>query len=191
MRQEKYEKRPQQTMAVLENRENRGNGRYDRETNRAEEYRQEDTQKQNERQPYVCVFCGGYHKSAECPDIYTKAGRIQQLRRKKRCTRCLKRHNEAKCSTTLQACKMCPSELHHYALCPRLIEKIRNEVQQTNFLAEKKEGEVYDVDDDSDFDGSTERRYDEPSSEDECVYTGVITEIEETSASRVGRENSL
>ena len=129
-------------MAALEEKSRERDGKFDRKQSRPSEYRPKQADKPNERTQFVCVFCKCEHQSVKCPNNVTKAERIQQLRRRGRCTRCLREgHEEEKCSTTLRACTMCRNELHHQALCPKLIEKVRNE-QQTNLLGVREDGEL-------------------------------------------------
>ena len=138
----RWERRPQQTMAVLEKKSQFWDGKFDRKLNKPNEYRPKQAEKQNERTLFVCVFCKCNHNSAKCPNNVTKAERIQQLKKQGRCTRCVKKgHEEAKCRVTLRACTACRNELHHQALCPKIIEDVKNE-QQTNFLQEREYEEL-------------------------------------------------
>ncbi|KAK3894099.1 hypothetical protein Pcinc_002118 [Petrolisthes cinctipes] len=73
--------------------------------------------KSNQIQQIVCRFCGGAHRDAQCTKYPTGGERIQQLKERKLCTRCMGPHPFKSCNVKLQLCRRCRKGIHHTTLC--------------------------------------------------------------------------
>ena len=75
----------------------------------------------------------------------------------RKCTRCLEEGHEAdECIIKIQACKMCWDEMHHQALCPKYIERLRKAQQMRNDSKDKKRKDSRDPEEVSEEDSYSE-----------------------------------